>query len=111
MGATSAFPKLPAGAVPLNRSGELPPLLRLEIFDDLIRIDCPRCGRYLAYEVSVGFQPGFATCGRGHRLAHWRHPVTRQVIVRPIPHDVPWPEFHRLAVAELRAIAGKAGLL
>jgi hypothetical protein len=108
-------PLSPQGAIPPAQSRGSRPLFALEHTDDLIRIVCPRCGERFRFDVRICEHPHFLLHPRTDRsdcrLCTFRHPITGEAIVRVIPDDMPYSDFDRLVVKELRAVAGKAGLL
>lgn len=108
--------KPPGGAVPQERSGGTAPFgIRLEYFDALEIVECPSCHRPIEWGVTAGYEPHFLLHPRTNRsdcrLCVFRHPVSKRLCLRTVPGSMSWQDYYPIVVAELRAIAGKAGML
>lgn len=104
----------PRGAASPSPEGS--PLFRFGYFCEAVDVTCPDCRRLIRHEFSVGYEPLFYLHDRGPdrkacRLCLYRHPVTCEVIVRVIPDHLLFRDYLPRVVAELQAVAGKAGLL
>lgn len=88
------------------------PLLHLEYFREAVNVECPECKHPVRVELSVGYQPVFWLHNRGPdrrscRLCLYRHPTSREVVVRVVPDHLLFGDYLPVIVAELEAIAGR----
>jgi hypothetical protein len=76
---------------------------------------CPDCRQPIKMEFAVTVYPVFWTHYRGDRkacrLCLYRHPVSLEVTVRVVPDYMTFGDYLPVIVSELKAIAGKAGML